>query len=146
MSFGATKNGALCAEAVIFFEPERAADFEYRRKKSGHLLSKMRFISAQLEGYLAADNWLRTARRANALAQKLGSAIESIPGAALAHPVQANAVFAHLPDAVVARLREAGARFYDWQPSSGGRTLVRLVLSFATPEEDVARFITIARA
>jgi threonine aldolase len=146
MSFGATKNGALCAEAVIFFEPERAADFEYRRKKSGHLLSKMRFISAQLEGYLAADNWLRTARRANALAQKLGSAIASIPGAALAHPVQANAVFAHLPDAVVARLREAGARFYDWQPSSGGRTLVRLVLSFATPEEDVARFITIARA
>ncbi|HEY1711198.1 MAG TPA: low specificity L-threonine aldolase [Rhizomicrobium sp.] len=146
MSFGATKNGALCAEAVIFFEPKRAADFEYRRKKAGHLLSKMRFISAQFEGYLTDGAWLKTARRANALAQRLGDAIVSIPGASLAHPVQANAVFAYLPDAVVARLRDAGARFYDWQPPSGGRTLVRLVLSFATPEEDVARFITIARA
>jgi threonine aldolase len=146
MSFGATKNGALCAEAVIFFDPKRAADFEYRRKKSGHLLSKMRFISAQFEGYLAGDNWLKTARRANALAQKLGDAIVSIPDAALAQPVQANAVFAYLPDSVVARLREAGARFYDWQPPANGRTLVRLVMSFATPEEDVARFITIARA
>jgi len=146
MSFGATKNGALCAEAVIFFDPKLAADFEYRRKKAGHLLSKMRFVSAQFDAYLTNDNWLKTAKRANGLAQRLGQTIASIPGAELAQPVQANAVFAYLPDAIVTRLREAGARFYDWQPPSGGRTMVRLVLSFATPEEDVARFIEIARA
>lgn len=145
MSFGATKNGALCAEAVIFFDPALAADFEYRRKKSGHLLSKMRFVSAQLEAYLADGNWLTTAARANALAQRLGDALVGVTGVSLAHPVEANAVFAYLPDAVAARLREAGARFHDWQPPSRGRTLVRLVLSFATPEEDVARFIEIAR-
>src|SRR6185295_13720713 len=71
LSFGATKNGALAAEAVIFFMPKDARDFEYRRKKSGHLLSKMRFVSAQLEAYLADGHWLDNARRANLLAQRL---------------------------------------------------------------------------
>lgn len=146
MSFGATKNGALCAEAVIFFDANLAADFEYRRKKAGHLLSKMRFISAQFEAYLANDNWLKTARRANALAKRLGEAIKSVRNAELAWPVESNAVFAYLPDAVVAKLRTAGAQFYDWQPPANGRTLIRLVLSFATPENDIARFIEIARA
>jgi threonine aldolase len=146
LSFGATKNGALGAEAVIFFDPAKAADFEYRRKKAGHLLSKMRFVSAQLDAYLDNGNWLRTARHANSLARRLGDAIKQIDGAALAQPVEGNAVFAYLPNAVVARLREAGATFYDWEPPSGGRTMVRLVLSFATPEEDIARFIQTARA
>jgi threonine aldolase len=144
MSFGATKNGALCAEAVIFFDAKSAADFEYRRKKGGHLVSKMRFVSAQLEAYLANDNWLRTAQRANGLAQRLGQAIARIDGAELASPVETNAVFAFLPDPVVAKLRKAGAQFYDWQPPAGGRTLARLVLSFATPEEDITRFVEIA--
>jgi threonine aldolase len=145
MSFGATKNGALCAEAVIFFNAKAAADFAYRRKKGGHLLSKMRFLSAQLEAYLDNDNWLRTARRANQLAQGLGQALARLEGIEIAWPVEANAVFAYLPDAVAANLRKAGAQFYDWQPPSGGRTLVRLVLSFATPEDDIARFVEIAR-
>lgn len=145
LSFGATKNGALCAEAVVFFAPEMAGDFEYRRKKSGHLLSKMRFISAQLDAYLTDDLWLEQAARANALAKTLGDGITKLAGTKLAQPVEANAVFAHLPDAMVARLRKAGAHFYDWEPAKDGHTLVRLVVSFATPERAVSQFLETAR-
>jgi threonine aldolase len=145
LSFGATKNGALCAEAVVFFDSEIVRDFEYRRKKSGHLVSKMRFLSSQLLSYLEEDRWLGSARRANAVAAQLGRALESIPGVALAHPVEANAVFACVPDELAARWRAAGAHFYDWAPPAGGRTLVRLVCGFATPDADIARFIDIAR-
>lgn len=145
MSFGATKNGALGAEAVIFFDKSAIGDFEYRRKKSGHLLSKMRFVSAQLEAYLTDGCWLRHASRANFLAAQLEKGLCGIEGAEIVAPVEANAVFVKLPDATVARLRKAGARFYDWMPSKDGMTLIRLVTSFATPEADVANFISIAR-
>jgi threonine aldolase len=145
LSFGATKNGALCAEAVVFFDPADVRDFEYRRKKGGHLLSKMRFVSAQLLAYLEDDRWLATARRANGLAARMAQGLAQVSGAEIAYPVEANAIFAYLPDATVARLRKGGARFYDWRPPANGRTLVRLVLSFATPEADVDRFLEIAR-
>ncbi|MGN6516130.1 MAG: threonine aldolase family protein [Rhizomicrobium sp.] len=144
LSFGATKNGALCAEAVIFFDRARAEEFEYRRKKGGHLVSKMRFISAQLEAYLENDLWLANARHANALARKLGEGLGGIPGISLAHPVEANGVFAWLPRARAAHLRKQGAAFYDWirEPD---RVMARLIASFATPEDDVAKFIQAAR-
>ncbi len=145
LSFGATKNGALGAEAVIFFHPQDAGDFEYRRKKSGHLISKMRFVSAQLDAYLTGGRWLVCAARANALAGRLAEGLGRIAGVEIAHPVQANAVFAWLPGAMAARLRDKGAVFYDWGPPQGGRTLVRLVTSFATPEEDVTRFLKVAK-
>jgi threonine aldolase len=144
LSFGATKGGALGAEAVVFFDPDDVGDFEYRRKRAGHLASKMRFVSAQLEAYLAEDRWLARAKRANACARRLAEGIARANGAELAHPVQSNAVLARLPDKMVARLRAEGARFYDWEPSSSGRTLVRLVTSFATPEEDIARLVALA--
>jgi len=146
LSFGATKNGALCAEAVVFFDKEKAADFEYRRKKSGHLLSKMRFISAQLDAYLEGGLWLKNAKRANALAKELADGLKAVKGVTLGHPVEGNQLFPHMPDALVARLRGAGARFYDWAPSADGRTQVRLVTSFATPEADVAKFVKLASA
>lgn len=145
LSFGATKNGALGAEAVIFFDQENVKDFEYRRKKGGHLISKMRFVSAQLDAYLKGERWLIHAARANALAKKLAAGLREVPGARIAHPVQANAVFVWLGDALVKRLRDGGAVFYDWGPPADGRTLIRLVTSFATPEEDVDRFVEIAR-
>jgi threonine aldolase len=144
LSFGATKNGALGAEAVIFFDPPRARDFEYRRKKAGHLASKMRFLSAQLEAYLKDGLWLRNAERANLLAQRLAQGLSRTRSITIAHAVEGNQVFAHLPDSTTKRLRQAGARFYDWAPGTEGRTLVRLVTSFATPEADVAKFIEIA--
>jgi len=145
MSFGATKNGALGAEAVVFFDPKTAGDFEYRRKKSGHLMSKMRFISAQLEAYLANGRWLVHASRANALAAHLAEGLRTVEGATIDYPVEANAVFIRLPNETIARLRKAGARFYDWTPPKDGTTLIRLVTSFATPEEDVANFLSVAR-
>jgi threonine aldolase len=144
LSFGATKNGALCAEAVVFFDRGDVRDFEYRRKKGGHLLSKMRFVSAQLAAYLEDDRWLKTAARANGLAERMAQGLARVEGAEIAYPVEANAIFAYVPDAVVKRLRKGGARFYDWRPPANGRTLIRLVLSFATPEEDVDRFLEIA--
>jgi threonine aldolase len=146
LSLGGTKNGALCAEAVIFFHPSEAGDFEYRRKKSGHLLSKMRFISAQLLAQLEGGLWLNMARRANGLARDMAGALGAIAGIEIVHPVEANAVFARIPVETGARLRAAGARFYDWASPQAGRLLVRLVISFATPERDVARFVEIARA
>ena len=145
LSFGATKNGALAAEAVVFFNPDEARDFEYRRKKSGHLLSKMRFVSAQLDAYLANDHWLANARRANHLAQRLAQGLAQARDIAIAHPVSANAVFAQMPEARARKLRAAGAVFYDWGVPKDGRVLARLMLSFATPEADVARLIELAR-
>jgi threonine aldolase len=142
LSFGATKNGAMGAEAVIFFDSAGASDFVWRRKKAGHLISKMRFVSVQLEAYLKDDLWLRNAVRANALAARLAEGIGGEP----AWPVEANEVFLKVSDAAAARLRAAGASFYDWTPSEGGRTLIRLVTSFATREEDVEKLIAVARA
>ena len=144
LSFGATKNGALCAEAVIFFDKARAQEFEYRRKKAGHLISKMRFISAQLDAYLEDDLWLANAKRANALAKKLGDGLAAIPGVTLAHPVEGNGVFVWFPKPLAAHLHKIGAKFYDWA-SEPERVMARLVVSFATPETDVAKFIEAAK-
>ena len=124
LSFGATKNGALCAEAVVFFDPADVRDFEYRRKKSGHLLSKMRFVSAQLVSYLENDRWLAIAARANGLAKRLAQGLAAVPGAEIAHPVEANAIFVHLPDKTIASLRASGARFLRLEPA-GERTHAR---------------------
>jgi threonine aldolase len=105
----------------------------------------MRFISAQLDAYLENDRWLAQARAANALATRLASNLAAIPEVEIAEAAEANEVFAFLPDPIVARLREAGAKFYDWAEPREGRTLVRLVLSFLTPDDDVQRFIQVAQ-
>ena len=133
LSFGATKNGALGAEAVVFFDPGRIADFELRRKRAAHLLSKMRYASAQLLAYVDDGLWLRLAARANALAQRLGAAC----GGRLMHPVQANEVFMRLGADAAAALRAAGFEFYDWGADGSGEA--RLVVSWNQPEEDVER-------
>jgi threonine aldolase len=146
LSFGATKGGALAAEAVIFFNRNDEADFPFRRKRSGHLLSKLRFVSAQLEAYVEGGRWLVHARNANDRAQALVNGLSAIAGIEIAHPVEANSVFARVPDATAAKLRSHGAVFYDWEPSSDGRTLIRLVTSFATPDSDVERFLAIAKS
>ena len=132
LSFGATKNGALAAEAVVFFDPERVRDFEFRRKRAGHLLSKSRFVAAQLLAYVETGVWKRNARRANDLAQRIGRAA----GKALMHPVEANEVFVRLGDERKARLREAGFEFYDWGAASSGEA--RLVASWDQREQDVS--------
>lgn len=132
LSFGATKNGALAAEAVVFFDRERVRDFEFRRKRAGHLISKSRFVAAQLLAYVETGVWQRNARRANAFAQRIGRAA----GTTLMHPVEANEVFARLGEERKADLRAAGFGFYDWGPARSGEA--RFVASWDQREEDVA--------
>jgi threonine aldolase len=131
LSFGATKNGALAAEAVVFFHLGLVRDFELRRKRAGHLLSKSRFASAQLLAYVESGVWRRNAQRANRLAQSIGDAA----GARLLHPVEANEVFIELGVEGKSSLREAGFEFYDWgSPASGA---ARLVASWDQDERHV---------
>ena len=147
MSFGATKNGAMMLEAVVFFDLALAEDFAYRRMRSGQLISKSRYLGAQMLAYLDNDLWLENARRANSLAQKLSHGLRQINTIRIPNPVQANEVFAVMPRSLYDRLLASGAKFYDWMPDSLGSGIaedeifVRFVLSFATPEADVDAFL-----
>jgi len=146
MSFGATKAGALAAEAVVFFDPSLAGEFEYRRKRSGHLASKMRFVSVQLEAMLQDDLWLASGARANALALHLAGALKQIPDIEIAYPVETNMVFVRMPVEKAARMRAGGAEFHDWfPPQKDGTVITRIALAFATPDEHVAKLIELAK-
>jgi threonine aldolase len=131
LSFGASKNGAMSAEAVVFFDTARVADFELRRKRAAHLLSKMRYVSAQLLAYVENDLWLQLARRANALAVRIAAAA----GASLLLPAEANEVFLKLDAGRIQALRDQGFAFYDWGAIDSGE--IRLVVSWCQAEEDV---------
>ena len=115
LCFGATKNGALAAEAVIIFKPELAGEAAYRHKRVGQLFSKMRFISAQLEAYIAGGLWLENARHANAQATRLAEGIEATAGVELLYPVQGNELFATLSEPVLSGLLEDGFMFHRWR-------------------------------
>src|SRR5205823_5525055 len=110
LSFGATKAGALAAEAVVFFDRGMAAHMAERRKRAGHLLSKHRFLAAQFQAFLAEGCWLRLARYANAMADRLAIGLAQA-GRAPVWPVEANLVFIIIPKALDARLKAAGARY-----------------------------------
>ena len=144
LSFGATKNGALAAEAMIFFDPARANGMDERRKRGGHLLSKHRFIAAQLEAYLTDDLWLDLARHANRMADRLAEGLTAA-GIKPAWPVEANELFVPLTAETDRRLKAAGAIYYPWSVVSPEITLFRLVTSFSTSEAEVDQFVTIAR-
>ena len=135
LSFGATKNGALAAEAVVFFNVALVQDFEFRRKRAGHLFSKMRYLSAQLLAYVEKGLWKRNASRANALAQRIATAA----GPALLHPVEANELFLHIGVNAITELRQRGFDFYDWGREGSGE--MRLVVSWDQPEDDVNAII-----
>jgi len=148
LSFGATKGGALAAEAVVVFDPQRAAFMAERRKRGGHLFSKHRFLAAQFSAFLADDNWLTLARHANRMADLLAGKLSAV-GLKPLWPVEANLVFVALPRALDARLRAAGADYYV-RPSGrvaigADNVLARLVTSFATQEADVERFVELCR-
>ena len=140
LSFGATKNGALGAEAVIFFTENLASEFGYKRKRAGHLFSKMRYISAQLEGYLDDDVWLQNARHANQAATRLQMGLSAISGVECAYDVGGNELFVHLPEQVVKALNEVGYSFYNWP--WGGKDCQRLVTAWNTNPQDVEGFIS----
>ena len=141
LSFGGTKNGLLGAEAVVFASAELAPGFEYLRKQSLQLASKMRFLAAQFEALLGDELWRSLADHANQTAGRLAALIDGVPGVTITRPVQANAVFAILPDEAVARLQEQ-FDFYVWDEK---RSEVRFMCSWDTTAEDVERFAAAIR-
>ena len=137
LSLGGTKNGALLGEAVVVLNPNVVSHMKHLRKLSMQLHSKMRFVSVQLEALLAKDLWLRNARHANAMAQRLADGVRAVHGVEILYPVQANAVFARLPHAVSERLQKR-FRFYFWDEAAGD---VRWMCSFDTAQDDVDAFL-----
>jgi threonine aldolase len=152
LSFGATKNGCLMAEAIVVFNPVLAEAMDYRAKRAGQIISKGRLIAAQFQGYFAEDHWLANARHANLMAKRLADGLLRLPGVRLAWPTQANEVFPIVPKRIHAALQEAGARYLTWTEISlppderigAGEELIRLVVSFATTEADIARLLEVA--
>ena len=130
LSFGITKNGAMAAEAVVFFDSALALDFAYRRKRGGHLFSKGRFASAQFEAQLTDGLWLKLAAHANTMASRIGQGLAGVRGVALLHPVEANELFVLMPEAVIGALETAGFLFYRWPAEDG--PCIRLVTAFDT--------------
>ena len=128
MSLGGTKNGCLAAEAIIFFRPELAETILFLHKRAGQLLSKMRFVSAQLNAYVSDDVWLRNARHANQMATKLNQGLSQIPDIELAFPTQSNEIFVYMSRAVIDRLVVPGfgvgeAELYSTAPADIDRLL-----------------------
>ena len=151
LCLGATKNGAMAAEAVIIFDPAKAWEFELRRKRGGHLFSKMRFVAAQIQAYLADGLWLKMASHANAMAARLAEGLRAVPDIAITSPVESNMVFADIPMGLHRRITEAGARYFpSIKPPSAESPEetpfpARLVCSFQTTEDEIDRFVTLAR-
>ena len=116
LSFGATKNGAMNAEALVVFDAALATELPYRLKRGGQVLSKARFVSAQLERYLADDRWIERARQANACAAALAARLAGLPGVELAGTVEINMLFTRLPAAAVAALDRGPFRYYKLGP------------------------------
>jgi len=143
LSFGSTKNGTMGAEAVVFFNPERVGSFIYNRMRGGHLASKMRFLSAQLEAYVEGDLWLRNATHANAAATKLSQGLMALPGARLLAPVDANEIFLGLPETVIAGLEADGHLFHRWS-RDGDTVFIRLVCAWNSPDEMIEALIAAA--
>jgi threonine aldolase len=152
LSLGATKGGAMAAEAIVFFDPSRANEMPERRKRGGHLLSKHRFLAAQFEAFVGDGYWLELARHANEMADRLAAGLTAA-GVKPVWPVEANLVFVMLPRAYDGRLREAGAHYYIRHSDSLPRgivirpdqMLIRLVTSFSTDVDEVDRFAELVR-
>ena len=149
LSFGGSKNGCLGVEAVVFFDPQHAWEFELRRKRAAHLFSKHRYLSAQMLGYLTDGLWQDTARTANARCARLTAGLRKVPGAVLQNDPQANMIFATLPRATHQRLHDAGAVYGLFAPLSGDdpdKALpMRLVCDWHIEDDQIDRFIEIAK-
>jgi threonine aldolase len=136
LSFGGTKNGALGAEAVVFFQRELAQDFLYSRKQGMQLASKMRFISAQLDALLSNDLWQKNARHSNRMAKLLERELRKISQVKIVYPVEANGVFAKIPRSAIRKIQKRYF-FYVWNEE---QSIVRWMCSFDTTEQDVTEF------
>ncbi len=138
LSFGATKNGAMMAEALIIFNPAYNQQIKRLRKRAGHLISKMRYIHAQLLAYIDNDLWLDLATHANRQAQLFSNSVENNNQISLIHPVEANEVFCRMPLKLIDYLEQQGFEFHRWP---GQEDVIRLVFSFATHEKHTQQLI-----
>ena len=142
VSLGATKNGAMGVEAVVFLRPGLAPGFPFLRKQSMQLASKMRFMSAQLLALLEGELWRANAAHANAMAQRLEAAVRDVPGVRITQPVEANGVFAVLPAGIAPGLAREWP-FYVWDEATGE---VRWMCAWDTRPADVDAFAAAVRA
>ena len=134
LTLGGTKNGCLAAEAIIFFKPEMVGDFPFLHKRSGQLLSKMRFISSQLNAYVSDDVWIRNAKHANSMAKVLSEGLNHFSNIELAYPTESNEVFVHLPRVVIDYLNNSG---YDVNEEELDGKAVRFVTAWDTKLEEI---------
>jgi threonine aldolase len=146
VSFGGTKNGCMAVEAVVLFDPEKAWEFELRRKRGAHLFSKHRYLSAQMAGYLQDDLWLETARTANASAAHLAAGLRS-KGVSFLHEPDANMIFASYPRRTHQKLMDQGAKYYIWEGSFEGSDpeemlAARLVCDWSITREQIDLFLS----
>jgi threonine aldolase len=143
LSFGLTKNGGIATEAVVIFNSALAGDFAYRRKRTGHLWSKQRFLAAQWLALLENDLWLDNARHANAMARELAAGFAAHDAIRLPWPVDANELFPVIPEMLRRQLRESGLAFYDWPQEAD---MTRFVTNFGTDPAEVARALEVIAA
>ncbi|WP_027720915.1 threonine aldolase family protein [Maridesulfovibrio zosterae] len=136
LSFGGTKNGCMCAEAAVFINPELGVNFEFVRKQGMQLISKMRYVGAQFKALLSNDLWLRNAQHSNRMAALLAETAGKINGVTITQKVEANGVFAIIPEEVTIKLQEKFP-FYVWDESTGE---VRWMTSWSTTNEDINEF------
>jgi threonine aldolase len=136
LSFGGTKNGLMGVEAVVFLRPELAREFLYVRKQGMQLASKMRYMAVQMEALLTNDLWRRNAEQSNRMARLLEEEVKKIPRVRIVYPVEANGVFAQIPQEAIQKIQERYF-FYVW---SEEESVVRWMCSFDTTEEDVQQF------
>ena len=137
LSFGATKNGGMGAEAVVFFNPALAKDFRFYRKQGMQLASKMRYLSAQFEALFKDDLWLKNARHSNRMAQLLKRELSKVSGVKIVYRVEANGVFARIPPRATPKLLKRYF-FYPWDEE---QSVVRWMCSWDTTEDDVKKFV-----
>lgn len=145
LSFGATKNGAMAAEAVIAFKPSLSNPLYYqsilkdelpfRRKRGGHLISKMRFLSAQLDAYITDDLWLKNARHANAMAKKLYEGIKNVKGMSFPYSINGNIIIVDVTEELKDKIEHKGLKFS--HRKFFNKDLIRFVTSFDTPEKTI---------
>jgi threonine aldolase len=139
LSFGGTKNGMMCGEAVVFFHPELAKDFMYTRKQGMQLGAKMRFIAAQFDAYLSNNLWYENALQANKMARYLADRAGNLQGITIPHAVESNAIFPVLPPKAIPPIQEEFF-FYIWNMK---KHQARWMTSFDMQKEDIDKFIRV---
>ena len=142
LSFGATKNGCIAAEAIIFFKKDLVGNIAFLMKRAGHLLSKMRFVSAQLDAYISNDVWLRNAKHANKMGKKLSEGLTHHSDIKLSYPTEANEVFAKFPRNMIEHLNSEGYKMNE-DELDGKST--RLVAAWNTKDSDVDQLLEILK-